>query len=135
MPPTFALDRDNTRRFSRIKAVYISNSVKTDDILVFDALLKRDNFIEKIEMFGYITEGNGKQPIYIQYKGNKGFIYWGSDPKDIKSKEITTDINIFDKEIYVGQYITYSAINANNQREEYTYQITDIRNWNDHCQN
>lgn len=42
---------------------------------------------------------------------------------------------MFDKEIYVGQYITYSAINANNQREEYTYQITDIRNWNDHCQN
>ncbi|WP_323116379.1 hypothetical protein, partial [Klebsiella variicola] len=66
----------------------------------------------------------------------KGFIYWGSDPKDIKSKEITTtDINIFDKEIYVGQYITYSAINANNQREEYTYRITDIRNWNDYCQN
>ena len=122
-------------RFSRIKAVYIDNLVKTNDIIVFDALLKQDNFIEKMEIFGYIANDSGKWPIYIKHEENKGNIYWGTelDPETNKSEFSTTHINIFNKRLYIGQYITYSAINKNNRRD--TYRITDIRDWKDYCRN
>lgn len=47
-------------RFSRIKAVCIDNLTKTNEIFVFDALLKQDGFIEKMEIFGYISHDYGK---------------------------------------------------------------------------
>ncbi|EMI5489495.1 hypothetical protein REJ26_000558 [Providencia stuartii] len=122
-------------RFSRIKAVCIDNSPQSNDILVFDALLKQDGFIEKMEIFGYISHDYGKWPIYIKYEGNKGNIYWGSDPDSETSELSTTYINIFNKQIRFGEYITYSEIDDNNIRKEYTYRITDIRDWNEHYRN
>ncbi|OHT22724.1 hypothetical protein A3Q29_09475 [Providencia stuartii] len=119
-------------RFSRIKAACIDNSSQRNDILVFDALLKQDGFIEKMEIFGYISHDYGKWPIYIKHEGN---IYLGSVPDSDIPEISTTYINMFNKQIRIGEYITYSEIDDNNIRKEYTYRITDIRDWNEHYRN
>ncbi|MBP6083237.1 MAG: hypothetical protein KA732_18430 [Providencia sp.] len=120
--------------FSRIKAVYIDSSAQTNDMLVFDALLKQDNFIAKMEIFGYMANDNGKWPFYMKYEENKGNMYWGTDTDSSIPEISTINVNTFNKQIRIGEYITYSEI-CDNRQIEYTYQIHEIRNWNDYCQN
>lgn len=109
--------------FSRIKAVYIEDTVEMDDVLVFDAFVNTGNSIREMEIFGYAIEDGDKWPIYIKPKEKEGLLHWGPGEEGTNST-----INLFQKNISIGEYITRVDIH-DAVRSEYTYRIVEIFDW------
>lgn len=109
--------------FSRIKAVYIEDTVETDDVIVFDIFINSDNSARAMEVFGYSIDDGEKWPFTVRFKSNEGLLSWGPGGDDT-----STTINIFQKKITIGEYITRVDI-FDGEKTEYTYRITDIFEW------
>lgn len=111
----------------RIESVYIENTEKTEDKLLFDAFLQSDGHIKPMEIFGYAMENGDKWPITITLRkqSNVGVLDWGAGDGETKST-----INIFEKKVAVGEYFTRTD-KVGNDKDEYTYRITRIFNWDE----
>jgi len=109
--------------FSRMKAVYIQDSVETEDVLVCDIFLNDDRSVREMEIFGYAIDDDEKWPIYIKPKSGEGVLHWGAGEVDTDST-----VNLFQKNIRVGEYIT-RVDTCDGERSEYTYRITEIFDW------
>ena len=77
-----------------------------------------------MEIFGYAMEGREKWPVTIRKLRNVGLFDWGAG-----DEETETTINIFEKQV-VGEYCTRTD-KTGNDKEQYTYKITRIFNWDE----
>ena len=109
--------------FSRVKAVYVEDSVETEDVLVFDLFINTDGSARPMEIFGYAIDDGEKWPIYIKPKGKEGLLNWGAGEEDTKST-----VNLFQRNVQVGEYFT-RVDTYDNETSEYTYRITEIFDW------
>ena len=110
--------------FSRIKAVHIEDSVELENVLVFDMFVKDDNSVREMEVFGYAIDNNIKCPFYIKPKEKEGLLYWGAN-----QNKANTTVNIYKKNINIGEYITRIEI-YNRVITRYTYRVTELYDWN-----
>ena len=109
--------------FSRIKAVWVEDSVETEDVLVVDLFVNTDGSARPMEIFGYAIDDGEKWPIYIKPKGKEGLLHWGAGGEDAKST-----VNLFQRKIQIGEYITRIDTDGSGT-SEYTYRITEVFDW------
>ena len=111
--------------FMRIKSVYIENNEETDDVIVVDAFVNKDDSIRVMEIFGYSIDNGKKWPFTIHKKKGGVIFDWGAG-----DEETISTINLFDKKAKVGEYFTRTDFLENN-KYSYTYRVKEIFNWND----
>ena len=111
-------------QYKRVTANYYKNGVETSEHMVFDVLVDADGNLKRIDIFGYAIEyisDKIKWPFVISPRPDIAVLDWGGYDEN----RTITKVNIFEKQLKVGELFTRFE-REGNEEAEYTYKITKI---------